>query len=193
MADFKNSSDNELLRLLTGSDHAAFNEIYHRYFELLYSHAYKKLSDEDVAQDIIQEVFTALWFKRESAVNIKDLAAYLFSSTRYKIFDYFAHEKVQEKHLESLKVFLSQKPIVSTDYQIREAQLKAYIERQIRQLPAKMRVIFEMSRKEELSYKEIAERLETTENNVSKQVNNALRLIKTKLGPLLTIVCFLKV
>lgn len=182
MADYRSLSDQELIRLLQTSDHAAFNEIYHRYFQLLYIHAYKKLSNEEVAKDIIQEVFAALWFKRESAVNIKDLAAYLFSSTRYKIFDYFAHEKVQEKHLESLQVFLAQKPIVSTDYQIREAQLKAYIDQQIQALPPKMRQIFEMSRKEQLTYKEIADQLSTTENNVSKQVNNALRVLRTKLN-----------
>ena len=182
MAAYKSLSDHELIRLLQTSDHAAFNEIYHRYFELLYSHAYKKLSDEEVAKDIIQEIFTALWFKRESAVNVKDLAAYLFSSIRYKIFDYFAHEKVQEKHLESLQAFLAEKPIVSTDYQIREAQFKAYIDQQIQALPPKMRLVFEMSRKEQLTYKEIADQLSTTENNVSKQVNNALRVLRTKLN-----------
>lgn len=185
MADLKTLSDNELLRLLKDSDHSAFNEIYHRYFELLYNHAYKKLTDEDVAKDIIQEVFAALWFKRDSAGNIKDLAAYLFSSTRYKIFDYFAHEKVQEKHLESLQAFLAEKPIVSTDYQIREAQFKAYIDQQIQALPPKMRLVFEMSRNEQLTYKEIADQLSTTENNVSKQINNALRVLRTKLNAMI--------
>jgi RNA polymerase sigma-70 factor (ECF subfamily) len=181
MADLKNLSDNELLRLIANSNHAAFNEIYHRYFELLYTHAFQKLSNEEVAKDIIQEVFTALWFKRNSADNIKDLAAYLFSSTRYKIFDYFAHEKVQEKHLESLQAFLAQNPIVSTDYQIREAQFKAYIDQEIQKLPKKMRIVFLKSREEGLSYREIANELATSENNVSKQVNNALRVLRVKL------------
>lgn len=184
MADLKILSDDELLGLLKASDHAAFNEIYHRYFQLLYIHANKKLGDEDLAKDVVQDIFTALWFKREFDQHIKDLAAYLFTSARNKIFDLFAHQQVQQKHLDSLQNFLTAKPVISTDYHIREAQLKAYIEQQIQQLPAKMRAIFEMSRKEELSYKEIAERLETSENNVSKQVNNALRILRTKLGVL---------
>jgi RNA polymerase sigma-70 factor (ECF subfamily) len=184
MAQLKNLSDHELLGLLKASDHAAFNEIYHRYFQLIYVHANKKLSDEDVAKDIVQDIFTSLWFKREDDQYIKDLAAYLFTSARNKIFDLFAHQQVQQKHLDSLQNFLTAKPVISTDHHIREAQLKAYIEQQIQQLPTKMRVIFELSRKEELSYKEIAEKLETTENNVSKQVNNALRILRTKMGVL---------
>lgn len=184
MANYDSFPDDELLRRLAASDHSAFNELYHRYFELLYRHAYQKLGDEAASKDIIQEVFTALWFKRESALHIKNLAAYLFSSTRNKLFDYFAHEKVQEKHLESLQAFLAERPVVSADHPIREAQFQAYIDRQIRDLPPKMRLVFEMSRKEQLSYKEIAEQLSTTENNVSKQVNNALRLLRTKLSAL---------
>ncbi|WP_370580687.1 sigma-70 family RNA polymerase sigma factor [Mucilaginibacter sp. FT3.2] len=52
----------------------------------------------------------------------------------------------------------------------------------MQKLPPKMRQIFEMSRKGNLSYKEISEQLNVSENNVSKQINNALRLLKTKLG-----------
>jgi len=187
MVNYKALSDNELLLLLQESDHAAFTTIYDRYFSLLYIHANKKVQDEDQAKDIVQEVFTTFWFKREFATTIKDLAAYLFSSARYKIFDYFAHEKVEEKHLDSLQAFLSENPIVSTDYQIRETQFQAYIDQQIKALPPKMRLVFEMSRKQELTYKEIASQLSTTENNVSKQVNNALRVLRTKLNILFSI------
>jgi RNA polymerase sigma-70 factor (ECF subfamily) len=192
MADYKTISDNELVSLLKESDHSAFNEIYHRYFTLIYVHAYKKLMDEDQAKDIIQELFTKLWFKRESLPEINNLAAYLISATRNKIFDLFAHEQVKQKHYDSLHDFLSSSPVVSTDYNLREVQFKAYIDQQIAALPIKMRVIFEMSRKEELSYKEIAEQLNTSENNVSKQVNNALRLLKTKLGAVLYLYFLIK-
>jgi RNA polymerase sigma-70 factor (ECF subfamily) len=182
MAGLNTLSERELLQLLSEGDHAAYTEIFHRYFRLIYTHAFKKLEDEEQAKDIVQEVFASLWFKRETAINIKDLAAYLFSSVRNKIFDLFAHRQVQKKHLDSLSAFFSANVIVSTDYHVREAQFRAYIDKQIQALPPKMRVVFEMSRKQELSYKEIAEQLSTSENNVSKQVNNALRLLRTKLN-----------
>nr|WP_184549228.1 sigma-70 family RNA polymerase sigma factor [Mucilaginibacter sp. FT3.2] len=89
---------------------------------------------------------------------------------------------VQSKYVDSLNDYFNTHASAATDYRVRENQLKAYIEKEIQKLPPKMRQIFEMSRKGNLSYKEISEQLNVSENNVSKQINNALRLLKTKLG-----------
>jgi len=185
MASRKTLSDNELLQLLKQSDHSAYTEIYNRYFQLIYVHVYKKLQDEDQSKDIVQEIFASLWFKRDSIGFIGNIPGYLINAARYKIFDLFAHEQVKQKHYESLQEFLTSRPVISTDYQIREAQFKAYIDQQIAALPPKMRVIFEMSRKEELNHQEIADRLSTSVNNVSTQVTNALRILRSKLGLLI--------
>ena len=181
MSGYKHTSDEELVSLLRASDHAAFNEIYHRYFAPIYIHVNKKLQDEEQAKDVVQEIFASLWFKRND-LKIKNLASYLFGAARNKVFDIYAHEKVQQKHLGSLQTYLTERILYSTDHQVREAQFKAYIDKQIEALPPKMRRIFEMSRKEQLTHKEIAQQLNTTENNVSKQVNNALKILRTKLS-----------
>lgn len=184
MKSYRNLSDQEIVQRLSQDDHDAYSEIYHRYFHLIYVHAFKKVQDSEQAKDVAQDVFTYLWFKREKAALIQDLAAYLFTSARNKIFDLFAHEQVEQKHIDSLQAFYSKNPIHPTDHQTRERDFQAYIDKQIAELPPKMRVIFELSRREQLSYKEIAEQLDTTENNVSKQVNNALRILRTKLNVL---------
>ncbi len=182
MGAYSTISDNELLQLLKESDHAAYTEIYHRYFYLLYTNAYKKLRDEEQAKDIIQDLFATLWFKREHDLPNTNLAGYLFTALRNKIFDLFAHQQVASKYIDSLQDYLSTHTSVPTDHLVRENELKAYIEKAIQALPPKMKCIFEMSRKENLCHKEIAERLNVSENNISKQVNNALRVLKTKLG-----------
>ncbi|MFD0749209.1 RNA polymerase sigma-70 factor [Mucilaginibacter calamicampi] len=192
MAPLQKASDNDLLNLLSESDHSAYNEIYHRYFYLLYTHAYKKLQDEEQTKDIIQDVFTTLWFNRETNLPQSNLAGYLYTAVRNKIFDLFAHEQVKTKHLESLKAYLNTHSSPPTDHRLRENQLKTYIEKEIQALPPKMRLIFEMSRKENLTYKEIAEKLNVSENNVSKQVNNALRVLRTKLGVVIHLVIMIK-
>lgn len=192
MANLKKLPDDELLRLLSQDDHAAFTEIYNRYFPLLYAHIYKKLQDSGQAKDVVQEVFTRLWFKRQSAIDIVTIPGYLITSARNKIFDLFAHEKVKLKHYEALQEFFSLNPIVSTDYHVREAQFKAYIEQQLAALPPKMRVIFEMSRNENLTHKEIADKLETSANNVSTQITAALKILRTKLGLFTIILALLR-
>ncbi|HZW71460.1 MAG TPA: RNA polymerase sigma-70 factor [Hanamia sp.] len=190
MADYKTLSDNELFSLLKESNHAAYNEIYRRYFHILYVHAYKKLRDEDQAKDVIQDLFGTVWFKREHEIQTNNLAAYLFTAIRNKIFDIFAHQQVEAKYVNSLKGYLSTHMSVPTDHLVRENDLKVYIEKEIQALPPKMKLIFQLSRKENLSHKEIAERLKVSENNVSKQVNNALRVLKTKLG-IIVYICIL--
>ncbi|MEB0280700.1 RNA polymerase sigma-70 factor [Mucilaginibacter sp. 10B2] len=192
MQEYKSFSDNELVQLLKQSDHSAYNELYHRYFYLTYTHTYKKLRDEEQAKDIVQEVFVALWFNREYKLPDTNLAGYLFTAVRNKIFDLFAHEQVKTKHLDSLKDYERTHQSVPTDYLIREKDMNAYIEKSIQALPLKMKQIFEMSRKEHLTYKEIAEQLDVTENNVSKQVNNALRILRTRLGLLIWVAILLK-
>ena len=182
MTNLKKHSDQELLSLLRGSDHSAYNEIYHRYFYLIYTHAYKKLRDEDQAKDIVQDVFATLWFKRDLNLPNSNLAGYLFTAVRNKIFDLFAHQQVKAKYIDSLKDYLSRNANAPTDHRVRENELKAYIEKEIQALPPKMRQIFEMSRNEHLTHKEISDRLNTSENNVTTQISNALRILRTKLG-----------
>jgi RNA polymerase sigma-70 factor (family 1) len=182
MDDYKALSDMKLVDLLKSSDHAAYTEIYNRYFYLLYTHAYKKLRDEEQAKDIIQDMFATLWFRREFDMNTSNLAGYLFTAVRNRIFDLFAHDQVKYKYIDSLNKYLETHNPISADHLARENELKAYIEKAIQALPPKMKRIFEMSRKEYLSHKEIAEKLGTSENNVSKQITAALRVLRTKLG-----------
>lgn len=182
MGTYSNLSDDKLIQLLTESDHAAYTEIYHRYFYLLYFHAYKKLRDEEQAKDVVQDVFANLWFKRDSDLQMSNLGGYLYTAVRNRIFDLFAREKVKSNYIDSLGDYLSTHTNPPTDHLIRENQLKAYIEKEIQALPPKMRRIFEMSRKEEMSHREIAVKLGTSENNVSTQITNALRVLRTKIG-----------
>lgn len=192
MLEYKKISDAQLISLLKESNHSAYNEIYHRYFYLIFTHAYKKLRDEEQAKDIVQDVFANLWFKRDFNLPASNLAGYLFTAVRNKIFDLFAHQQVESKYVESLKDYLNTHSSVPTDHLVRENQLKAYVEKEIQALPPKMRLIFEMSRKQQLSHKEIAEQLNVSENNVSKQVNNALRVLRTKLGMLAWLLLLIK-
>ncbi|WEK20853.1 MAG: sigma-70 family RNA polymerase sigma factor [Candidatus Pedobacter colombiensis] len=182
MSDYKKYSDVELVRLLKTSDHAAFTEIYNRYFYLLYVHAVKKLQDGDLAKDILHELFTKLWIRREWPLTAENLIGYLYTLTKNRILDHFTHLKVEAKYIASLKNFMATGNDGRTDALVRENELNTQINKEIDALPRKMREIFVLSRKEQLTYKEIAQKLNTNENNVSKQVNNGIRILRKKLS-----------
>lgn len=182
MSDYQHYSDNQLVYLIKQGNLDAYTKIYHRYFQLMFVFAYKKLRDEELAKDMVQELFIKLWERRESLNTTSNFTAYLYVALRNKILDYYSHQQVRNRYANFLEKYMLNSKAEDADHRIRERQLADYIETQIQTLPPKMRLIFEMSRKEHLSHKEIATVLETSENNVSTQIMNAIRILKVKLG-----------
>lgn len=181
MTDYQNFTDQELTALLKNGDHSAFTEIYHRYKRLLYTHAYQRLRNEAEVDDIIHELFTTLWLKRDSIQFNTNLSGYLYTAVRNRILDYVAHQKVASTYLSSFAGFLNQSENF-TDFLLREKQLSALIDKEIAALPLKMRAVFELSRRENLSHEEIANRLGITKKTVKSQVNNALKILRSRLS-----------
>jgi len=179
--NYKILSDAKLVQLLQASDHNAYTEIYNRYFQLLFVHARKKLNDSDLAKDILQEIFTKIWMKREIQLTATNLTGYLYTLMKNRILDLYLHQEVKTKYMRAAKSFIITNKSSGTDALVREKECSAHINQEIAALPPKMREIFELSRKNQLSYKEIAEKLNTNENNVSKQINNGLKVLKRRL------------
>ena len=190
MTNYSAQSDTELLNLLRLDDRAAYTEIYDRYALVLLGHAYNKTRDREEAKDVVQEVFTMLWAKRET-LQVDYLAGYLFRSVRNIILNQIAHEAVQDKFILSMEKFAASNEI--PDHLIREKQLMAIIEREVAALSPKMREVFVLSRKEHLSHGEIADLLGISEQTVSKHVTNALKILRVRLGVLAFVVLFIHI
>ena len=181
MTDYHNFTDQELAVLLKNGDHSAFTEIYHRYKRLLYTHAYQRLRNEQEVDDIIHELFATLWLKRDHIQFNTNLAGYLYTAVRNRILDYVAHQKIESTYISSFSGFVNQSENF-TDFLLREKQLTALIDKEIAALPSKMRAVFELSRKENLSHEEISRRLGISKKTVKSQVNNALKILRTRLS-----------
>jgi RNA polymerase sigma-70 factor (family 1) len=184
MAAVSTLPDFELVSLLRQSNHAAYTEIYDRYKGLLLVHAYKYLHNYQEAEDTLHEIFTSLWTKRESFNITSNLSGYLYTAVRNRILDHFSHREVQSRYVSSFSEFLEKGEVV-TDHKVRESLLRNLIEKEIDALPGKMREIFLLSRKTNLSHKEIAGQLDISEKTVKNQVNNALKILRAKLGLLM--------
>ncbi|MNK06725.1 ECF RNA polymerase sigma factor SigW [compost metagenome] len=179
--DYDRFSDQELAELLSEADRNAFSQIFKRYNRILFVHAYKKLEQQEVAEDIVQEVFSVLWQKRENINVATNLSGYLYTAVKNKALDFIARKKTEARYVDSLKNFVNN-AVVLTDHLVREKQMKEIIEREISKLPAKMRAIFEMSRNQHLSHKEIAVKLNLSEQTVTDQIKKALKILRTRMG-----------
>ncbi|EDM34880.1 putative ECF-type RNA polymerase sigma factor [Pedobacter sp. BAL39] len=181
LTDYSNLADTELTALLKEADEQAFTEIYNRNWKLIYAHVYKMLRDEDEAKDVVQEVFGNLWIKAASLKNTLNISGYLYTAARNKVFDLIEKNKVRSDYLGEIASFVSDPLNEKVDH-IDEKRIMEILEREIQKLPPKMKEIFELSRKENLSHKEIAGKLNISEQTVKKQVQNALKVIKPKLN-----------
>ncbi len=188
--DLNISFDNDLILKIKALDKSAFEEIYHKYWVVLYMHALKMLRDEDDARDIIQEVFTSLWQKRDSINPDTNLAGFLFITTKNKVLDLIARKQVRINYLESLAAFAEANSNQILEH-IEEKEIMAALESEIAQLPAKMKHIFEMRIYQHFTYKEIANELNISDKTVKKQINNVIKIIKPKLHHFSTIILIL--
>lgn len=190
MKSYTNFSDPELIILLKHDDQYAYTEIFERYKEVLLRHAYRILTDKDEVNDVVQDIFLTLWQKRASIEFKVSLFSYLNTSVRNRIFDLLSHKKLVLKYAESINKFLVEGYNV-TDDEIRERELSAIIEREIEYLPAKMKEVFLLNKKEGFSYKEIAEKLNITDQTAKQQVYKALKILKPKLDAFMSAFPFL--
>jgi len=181
MLELPHKSDDDLLHAFQSGNKNAYEVIYNRYWHILFRFSLKMLQDEAAAKDVVQEVFTTFWIKISEVSIRPPLAAFLYTLTRNKILDMIKHSKVELKYLDSLKnVMQFSDPVPHRMYV--EKELHHQIEREIKNLPEKMRIIFEMSRKDYKSNQQIAEELNIAKKTVKNQISNAVRILKAKLG-----------
>jgi len=181
MSVYSTYTDQELAAFLKQGNKDAYTQIYDRFQPLLYVYACKIVKDDYEAEDIVQEVFIYLWDKREDINFITSLKSYLYSAVKYKFMNLLDHKKVRADYSASMQRFIDSGDYITDNY-IREKEFIALIEREVALLPEKMREVFLLSRKENLSNKEIADRLNITEKTARNQVNTALQKLRIRLG-----------
>jgi len=175
------ADDKELIVMLQAGDNDAFTELYNRYKKPLIIHSYKKTGDLEDAKEIVQEVFSTLWSQREQLPPIQQVSAYLYTMVRNKVLNYIEHKQVEARYALNFQNFMDEGHNAS-DIQIREKELQQMIDKEIAALPPKMREVFILSRKEHLSHKEIAERLNISEFTVKNHIKGALKILRLKIG-----------
>ena len=181
MSKYKSYSDEQLVNLLKSGDHNAYTEIYTRFKSVLYVHAYNKLRNTEEAKDIVQDLFLSLWNNKIDFSRTENLSAYLYTAVRNRVFRLIERKGLASNHLNSIFQSVNGGNNI-TDYRVRERMLATMIDKEVDALPPKMKEVFLLSRKNNLSHKEIAEQLGISDVTVKKQVNNALKILKSKLG-----------
>jgi RNA polymerase sigma-70 factor (family 1) len=174
--DYKLLADNVLLKLLKISDELAYKELYLRYWRRLYRSAVSKTNSKEVAEDIVQSVFTDLWDRRESH-QINSIAAYLETAVKYQIINYI--KSAISKRTQSAGFGELQKAEEhSADLPLLMQELNTAIDKAISQLPQKTQTIFRLSRFEKQSNKEISRMMDLSEKAVEYHITQSLKSLR---------------
>ena len=174
--------DKLLLASLRQGDRRAFDVIYRRYARELLVKAHYKTGVREISEDIIQDIFTGLWVKREQIEVRQSLGAWLNGALDHKIIDYYRQACTHLKHLDNLIEMLDQpeqSPVDKMTYKEQESALHSYIAG----LSEKMRAIFILSRYEQLSTDQISRRLSLSNQTVRNQISKALKILREKMSP----------
>lgn len=184
MITYPDLTDNELyLRLNTG-DENAFTEIYNRFWKKLFTIAVNRIGNLEDAEEIVQDIFTALWNKRFDLVLRSDLANYLAVSVKYRVIKALDKQYNEKRYVDGL---MRQGQVDdSTQQQLAFEELQEELEKHIQELPEKCQLVFRMSREDGYSQKKIAEELRISEKTVEAHLGKAFKKLRIKLAGFLT-------
>jgi RNA polymerase sigma-70 factor (ECF subfamily) len=132
-------------------------------------------------------VFLAIWVQRKSLNISSSFTSYLFSIVRYKVYD-FIHQKINYEAFVKYSIEHNAEYSFVTDDAVSFNELEKRFQQAIKQLPRRRREIFILNRIEKLSYKEISERLDISENTVDTQIRHSLDFLRLQLGDYLVVI-----
>lgn len=167
-----------LVKRLSKGNLLAFNTLFEEYSGRIFRFAKGYLKSEAVSEEVVQEVFTIIWEKRESLNPDLSFKSYIFTISFNIIRKHFRKNKIISKYLkEEVEYDIDNKTLHTIDYN----SLYEYVTDIVEQLPLRRREIFVKSRFEGLSIKEISEELEISHKTVENQLSDALKYIRTKI------------
>ena len=174
-----NLSDQELFKALRDGDINAFEMYFKNLYQPLCHYAFSFLNDRDEAEEIVQATFLAVWEKRQTLSISTSAKSYLYAMVRNACLNLLKHDKIKQKYaVEASYADQGYDAVMNT---VSSVELEDRIQRAIELLPEQCRLVFKLSRFEELRYQEIADQLDISVKTVENHIGKALKLMREHL------------
>lgn len=174
-------SPQQWVERIRDGDKTAFEWLFRTYSKDLHRFLWAFVGKETIAEDLVQEIFTKIWEQKRSLKPSRNIKAYLYRIAHNLAIDYLRHNKIVKDWNAEKKALhrFSFNPEYLDDklhYKIVLDDVKSAIQ----QLPERRRLIFTLSRFNQMTYKEIAETLDISVNTVETQMSRALKALREK-------------
>jgi len=186
MALYSNYTDEQLVTLLRENSEGAFTALYDRYWKRLFAVAANKLQDLYAAEELVQDIFSDLWVRKETIELTGPIGSYLAVAMKYRVINYQVRLKRGREYQQYAAKNL---PSVDDSMQewLRFEELKDRLEELVAALPERCQLTYRLSREQGLTQKEIARELGISEKAVERNITRALKTLRTGLNDVLTI------
>lgn len=160
-------------------ERTSFRAMFEEYYDSIRLYIYYKVAEKEVADDMAQDVFMAVWEKK-TTINPQNVKSLLYKIAAGLVVDYYRKSDVRADF--SKWVHCNSDGNESSPHE--QAEYKETMERYANALncmPEGQREVFMMSREEQLTYKEIAQRLDISVKAVEKRMSGALKIVNEKM------------
>lgn len=159
----------------------AIDWLFRKYYSYLCKVVFKIIPDTNLVEDLVQEVFFEVWKKKGQIKINTSMKAYLRRSAVNRSLNYIRDQKIKFENEDKLPFLDSREATIAQ--KIEAEDLKVLIDEFIDELPERCRIVFVLSRFEDMSYREIAQELDISVKTVENQVSKALKYLRKALGP----------
>lgn len=171
-----------VLQQLSEGSETAFRNIYERFHATVYRSAERFLQDSDLAEDVVQEVFSTVWVRRSEMPGVRNLEAYIRIVAKNQIYTFLRALSYEHRQMAAY-ISTADQSISDCDFSILDDQNEQLLESILSSLPERQQEIFKLSRNEGLSHDRIALQLNISPGTVKNHLVRALQVIRQRISP----------
>ena len=176
-------SSHDLPQRIREGDEAAFEAMFRTHYDGLCRYVAGYLGSRDAAEDVVQGVFARIWDDRAHWV-VGELQPYLYAAVRRRATSLFRRAAVRRRAAPLLALEASARASATpADAEFEAEELRRRLERALTALPPRTRAAFVLSRRDGLSYAEVASRLAISPKTIGVHISRALTVLRKALLP----------
>lgn len=167
------------LRRIKEGDISTFEAVFKLYYSKLTIYAFSITDRQDVAEEVVQDVFYKIWKERQNLQIVYSLKSYLYAAVRNQALQYCEYRSVRERHRENLLTAAEKNAEVNPEDQLLYKELEDIINKTLEKIPPRRKQIFKLHRFEGKKYKEIAEELSLSVKTIEAEMTKAYQTLRT--------------